>query len=113
MELDDKKFPQTKRKFYSGRILGRSENRRHVKKIDGAPEEIRTPDPQIRSLSAARAGGVELNDIRSNPPICTTWPPIQRPQHQLVHLGSALCDRDGSFELIARLAVREIFDACH
>jgi len=34
----------------TGRILGRSENRRHVKKIDGAPEEIRTPDPQIRSL---------------------------------------------------------------
>jgi site-specific DNA recombinase len=31
------------------------------------PETIRTSDPQIRSQSAARAGGVELNDIWSIP----------------------------------------------
>ena len=56
-ELDDKKFPQTKRNFKSGRILGRSENRRHVKKIDGAPERMKLGTPMLLfQLSIWRAG---------------------------------------------------------
>src|SRR6516165_4876154 len=86
-------------------VKNRAEKILYDQQVAGAPGTIRTSDPQIRSLSAARSDGVELNDIRSNPPICTTWPPIQRPQHQLVHLGPTLCDRDGSPGLLARLAV--------
>ena len=51
---DREKFPQTKtqakRKFLSGFVSECSGNRLRLRKLAGAPEEIRTPDPQIRSL---------------------------------------------------------------
>jgi hypothetical protein len=49
-QIAAKKIPQTKSRFYAGVTMVRSGNSSAIKVLRGALGEIRTPDPQIRSL---------------------------------------------------------------
>jgi hypothetical protein len=60
------------------------------------PERFERPTP--RFVVCRRLTHAEFSSS-------TFGAPIQRPQHSLVHLGSAHCDRDGSPELIARFCL--------